>query len=311
MQPCSPSHTARRAAALRAAHQTLDEGRLFRDPLAVSMLGADADDLLGELDGTRTASERRGIRLFIAARSRFAEDRLAAAVERGVRQLVVLGAGLDTFAYRSPHEAAGLAVFEVDHPATQEWKRERLSGAGIPLPPSLTFTPVDFERESLGDGLAAAGFDPARPAFFSWLGVVPYLTRDAVFGTLGYLAGLPGGAEAVFDYSEPPSAMTPRRRAAHRARAARVAALGEPFLSYFAPGELATDLRAAGFRAVEDLDAVQLVARYAAERADERTGHAQGERERRSTAHVLRVATHAQALSGRSSRARDASKGCR
>ncbi|MDX3231697.1 class I SAM-dependent methyltransferase [Streptomyces sp. ME19-01-6] len=287
MQPRSPSRTARRAAALRAAHQTLDAGRLFRDPLAVRILGADADELGGEFDASRTASERRGIRLFIAARSRFAEDRLAAAVERGVRQLVVLGAGLDTLAYRNPHEAAGLAVFEVDHPATQEWKRERLSGAGIPLPPSLTFAPVDFERESLGDGLAAAGLDPARPAFFSWLGVVPYLTRDAVFGTLGYIAGLPGGAEAVFDYSEPPSAMTPRGRAGHRVRAARVAALGEPFLSYFAPAELATELRGLGFAAVEDLDAVRLITGYAVER----TGHPRGERERRSTAHVLRTAT--------------------
>ncbi|MEU1788723.1 class I SAM-dependent methyltransferase [Streptomyces sparsogenes] len=287
MQPRSPSRTARRVAALRAAHQTLDHGRLFRDPLAVRLLDADAEELLGEPDGGPTASERRAFRLFIAARSRFAEDRLAAAVARGVRQLVVLGAGLDTFAYRNPHEAAGLAVFEVDHPATQQWKRERLSRAGIPLPPSLTFAPVDFERESLGDGLAAAGFDPARPAFFSWLGVVPYLTRDAVFGTLGYIAGLPGGAEAVFDYSEPPSAMTPRARAAHRARAARVAAVGEPFLSYFAPEELAADLRRTGFAALEDLDAVRLLARY----ADEHTGRPSGERPRRSTAHVLRAAT--------------------
>ncbi|MFD8379532.1 class I SAM-dependent methyltransferase [Streptomyces sp. NPDC059679] len=291
MQPRSPSRTAERVAVLRAAHQTLDHGRLFHDPLAVRMLGADADDLLGKFDAARTAPGRRRFRLFIAARSRFAEDHLAAAVARGVRQLVVLGAGLDTFAYRNPHEAAGLAVFEVDHPATQEWKRERLSGAGIPLPPSLTFAPVDFERESLGDGLAAAGFDPARPAFFSWLGVVPYLTREAVFGTLGHLAGLPGGAEAVFDYSEPPSAMTPRVRAAHRARAERVAALGEPFLSYFAPEQLAADLREAGFAAVEDLDAIRLLARYAGERANGSAGRAPAEGERRSTAHVLRVAT--------------------
>ncbi|GAA2343607.1 class I SAM-dependent methyltransferase [Streptomyces cuspidosporus] len=291
MQPRSPSRTARRVAALRAAHQTLDHGRLFRDPLAVRLLDADAEELLGEPDHGPTAPERRAFRLFIAARSRFAEDHLAAAVARGVRQLVVLGAGLDTFAYRNPHEAAGLAVFEVDHPATQQWKRERLSRAGIPLPPSLTFAPVDFERESLGDGLAAAGFDPARPAFFSWLGVVPYLTRDAVFGTLGYLAGLPGGAEAVFDYSEPPSAMTPRARAAHRARAARVAAVGEPFLSYFAPEELAADLRRVGFAALEDVDALRLLARYTGERADEHTGGAPDGRPRRSTAHVLRAAT--------------------
>ncbi|MEU0812507.1 class I SAM-dependent methyltransferase [Streptomyces sp. NPDC005970] len=280
MQPRSPSRTAWLAAAHRADHQKLDAGRLFHDPLAVRILGADAEGR----DDADAASGRRRIRLFIAARSRFAEDRLAAAVRRGVRQLVVLGAGLDTFAYRNPHEVAGLRVFEVDHPATQAWKRERLADAGIPLPPSLTFAPVDFERESLAEGLTAAGFDPARPAFFSWLGVVPYLTRDAVFATLGLIAGLPGGTEAVFDYSEPPSAMTPRGRVSHRARAARVAAVGEPFLSYFAPERLAADLRAAGFDAVEDLDAVRLVSHYAA--------HAPADaRERRSTAHVLSATT--------------------
>jgi methyltransferase (TIGR00027 family) len=139
------------------------------------------------------------MRLFIAARSRFAEENLATAVARGVRQYVVLGAGLDTFAHRNPFTEQGLRVFEVDYPATQAWKQRRLADAGLISPASLTFAPVDFERQTLADGLAAAGFDAAAPAFFSWLGVAVYLTRTAIRETLAFIAGLRSGGEVVFD----------------------------------------------------------------------------------------------------------------
>jgi methyltransferase (TIGR00027 family) len=112
------------------------------------------------------------MRIFIAVRTRFAEDALAAAVQRGVCQVVVLGAGLDTFAYRSTLRDR-LRIFEVDHPATQAWKHQRLGDAAIAIPTSLTSAPVDFERQTLAEGLAAAGFDPAQQTFFTWLGVVP------------------------------------------------------------------------------------------------------------------------------------------
>ncbi|WP_280716731.1 class I SAM-dependent methyltransferase [Kitasatospora sp. MAP5-34] len=144
----------------------------FRDPLAVRILGEDPDDLARDADA-EAHPERRLMRLFIAVRSRFAEDALADAVERGVRQLAVLGAGLDTFGCRNPHEAVGLTVFEVDHPATQAWKRARLDEAGIVPPASQRFVPVDFERDGLAGGLAAAGFDSQAPAFFGWLGRGP------------------------------------------------------------------------------------------------------------------------------------------
>jgi methyltransferase (TIGR00027 family) len=258
MQPGGPSITARRAAAHRAAHQTLEGGRIFADPLAPRLLGEAPEAVLGaNLQGPAG----RGMRLFIAARSRFAEDALAAAVDRGVRQYVVLGAGLDTFALRNPHVAAGLQTFEVDHPATQAWKRERLAQAGIAAPPTLTFAPVDFERQTLAEGLAAAGFDASRAAFFSWLGVVPYLTLDAVLATLGFIAARPGG-EVVFDYGEPPSARAPEQRALHEQRAARVAALGEPWLTYFNPSDLARDLGALGLSEIEDLGPGEMSSRY-------------------------------------------------
>src|SRR5436305_911210 len=198
MQPGQPSRTALGAAGLRAAHQLLDGAAIFKDPLALRILGADADGLVRDAE-TETDPLRQRLRWFIAARSRIAEDALAAAVKRGARQLVVLGAGLDTTAYRAL-PSQDLRMFEVDHPATQAWKRERLVEAGIQLPASLTFVPVDFERATLPEGLGASGFDPAQPTFFTWLGVVPYLTDEAIFSTLGFIAGLPGRAEVVFDY---------------------------------------------------------------------------------------------------------------
>jgi len=257
MQTGQPSRTALSAAAHRATHQVLEQGRIFADPLALRILGPGADAMVA---GMAAQPARRVMRLFIAARTRFAEDALAAAVARGVRQLVVLGAGLDTFAYRNPHQ--GLSVFEVDHPATQAWKRARLAEAGLTPPPSLTYTPVDFERSTLADGLAAAGFDSDQPSFFTWAGVVPYLTREAVMATLAFIGGLPGGAEVTFDYSDPPTSMPPEQRAAQAERAEAVAAAGEPWLTYFAADELAGELRGVGFTEIEDLGPGEIEARY-------------------------------------------------
>jgi methyltransferase (TIGR00027 family) len=271
MQIGQPSRTALRAAAHRAAHQRLEHGRIFHDPLAVQILGEDQGSL--DLEAAQ-APQQRGMRLFIAARARFADSAVAAAYARGTRQLVVLGAGLDTFAYRNPHEA--LRVFEVDHPATQGWKRQRLAETGIAVPQSLAFAPADFERVSLGEGLDAAGFDATAPAIFTWLGVVPYLTEPAVFATLGFIAGLPEGSEVVFTYSDPPASMPDDRAAAHRRRADRVADLGEPWLTYFTPAVLHPRLRALGFDEIEDLGPTQVAILYfgaAANTAERQGGH--------------------------------------
>jgi methyltransferase (TIGR00027 family) len=248
MQIGRPSRTALAAAAHRAAHQLLDHRRIFHDGLAVQILGESAQAVAAD---ALAHPDRRAMRLFIAARSRFAEDALALAVGRGVGQLVVLGAGLDTFAYRNPHR--GLRVFEVDHPATQAWKRERLATAGIAIPPALAFAAVDFERVGLADGLSKAGFDAGAPAFFSWLGVVVYLTEEAVFETLGCIAGLPAGSEVVFSYSDRPDAMPAEQVKAYQARAARVAAMGEAWRTQFEPAQLHARLRALGFGEIEDL----------------------------------------------------------
>ncbi len=274
MQQGQPSRTALGAACHRAVHQVLEGGRIFTDPLAVRILGADAAAAVR--DAKRDPSRRR-LRLFIAVRTRFAEDALTAAVARGVRQLVVLGAGLDTYAYRTA-VGEGLHVFEVDHPATQAWKRQRLADAAIPLPRTLTFAPIDFERETLAGGLAAAGFDPAKQSFFTWLGVVPYLTEQAVFSTLEFIARLPGGAHVVFDYGNPPASGLDRDRysAAHEALAMRVASIGEAFKSYFETDALHGKLMALGFREVEDLGPALIRERYFGNRGGslpDRGGH--------------------------------------
>lgn len=252
-----PSRTARAAAVHRAVHQLLERGRIFADPLAVPILGEDAGVLAREAE----QNPQRRMRVFIAVRTRFAEDALAAAVNRGVAQLVVLGAGLDTYAYRGAMRER-LRIFEVDHPATQAWKRQRLAEADIPIPAALTFVPLNFECDTLRDGLAATGFDWAKPAFFTWLGVVPYLTEEAAFGTLRFIAGLPGGAEVVFDYSNPPHSLSPEARAYHDARAARVAEIGEAWVSYFESDVLHARLTSLGFGEIEDLGPPEIAARY-------------------------------------------------
>jgi methyltransferase (TIGR00027 family) len=258
MQLEKPSKTALAAAFHRAAHQVLEQGRIFSDPLALPILGVNAQTIARQ---ARENPAGRRMRLFIAVRTRFAEDALAVAIERGVRQLVVLGAGLDTYAYRNPL-GDRLRVFEVDHPATQTWKRQRLRDAAIPLPSSLTFVPVDFERETLAERLTAAGFDRRQQTFFTWLGVVPYLNQDAVWSTLGFIASLPHGAHVVFDYSDPPASLSPERRASHERRAQRVAGLGEAWITYFEAEELHAQLVALGFAEIEDLGPARIASRY-------------------------------------------------
>jgi methyltransferase (TIGR00027 family) len=263
------SGTAERVAMRRAAHQLFDQPLIFEDPLALAILSDEAAARVrGETEEDQTAWAR-GFRLFMATRSRFAEEELARSVEQGVRQYVVLGAGLDTFAYRNPF--AELRVFEVDHPDTQAWKRERLRHGGIAVPESMRFAPVDFERDTLAHGLEAVGFRGDEPAFFSWLGVVPYLTRDAAFATLKFIAGMPSGSGVVFDYSLPREMMTENERRAFDALAERVARTGEPFRLFFDPGQLEVELRALGFSAVEDRSGSEIRARWLCEGA-----HGQG-----------------------------------
>jgi len=204
----------------------------------------------------------------MAVRSRYAEDRLAAAVAQGVRQYVVLGVGLDTFAYRNPYLGIGLRVFEVDHPATQAWKRELLGAAGIAIPPELAFAPVDCERQTLRDGLQSVGFNVGEAAFFSWLGVTPYLTRAAFLATLDFVLSMPALSGVVFDYAVARSSLNSLEQLALDALSRRVAAAGEPFRLFFDPLDLAHELEGKGFQSVEDLAPGEINSRYFSGRTD-------------------------------------------
>ena len=278
MQTGQPSLTALGAARLRAAHQVLDNASILVDPLALRILG---DDIAVSLDHAHGHASGPRMRWFIAARSRITEDALGAAVNAGATQLVVLGAGLDTLAYRTPL-AGRLRIFEVDHPATQTRKREMLAAAAIAVPETLTYVTVDFEREKLPDKLEAAGFATGERSFFSWLGVVPYLTESAIFSTLGFIARLEGGAEVTFDYVNPAASIAPEGRAAHQALAERVAAVGERIQSYFDTLALCAKLSAAGFRHVRDIGPAELAARFFPE--SERSAPARG-------GHVMQAST--------------------
>ncbi|MFY9746952.1 MAG: class I SAM-dependent methyltransferase [Acidobacteriaceae bacterium] len=258
MKPNEPSRTALMIARQRAAHQLLDRGAILDDPFAIKILREDENDVLQFANAHPLASIGR---LFTAARSRIAEDALSGAVERGVRQIVILGAGLDTFALRNPHGALEIRIYEVDHPATQAWKRERLAEAQIALPPWLILVPVDFEREDVGEKLAAAGFRQRSPAFFTWLGVVPYLTEDAIGRTLDYLSSIPN-SEVVFDYMEPPEAFSGELRQLEKERTEQLKKMGERSMSRFEPAAMAAMLRSHGFGAIEDIGFEEIRSRF-------------------------------------------------
>jgi methyltransferase (TIGR00027 family) len=236
---------------------------VFDDPLAVRIIGDRAAANLPEQPRNFVAAR---FRAFMAARSRFAEDELAAAVSRGTRQYVVLGAGLDTFAYRNPYPH--LRVFEVDHPATQAWKRRRLSQVGISVPSSMTFAPVDFDRETFDDGLRHVGFDESAPAFFSWLGVTMYLEPDIVLGTLRAIIEMNEANGVAFDYAVPRESLGFVSRLALDAVSRRVERAGEPFRGFFDPAALVASLRSMGYKHIDDLGSAEIDARYFTGRSD-------------------------------------------
>jgi methyltransferase (TIGR00027 family) len=255
MQTGRPSRTALSSARARAVHQVADSPRVFADPLAARILGDVPDDDPRPPGAPGMPAE---VRLFMALRHRVAEDALRAAPHTG--QVVVLGAGLDTFAYRNRDPA--LRVFEVDLPATQAWKRERLAAAGIEVPDTVVFCPVDFAEQTAESGLAAAGFDRHAPTFFVLLGVAPYLARHALLDTARFVARLPAPTELVFDYNQPAAALPPQRRAVFAAQADAMARMGEPWRSFFTPTEIAAELTRAGFGSVADIGWQECLARY-------------------------------------------------
>jgi len=281
MEEGQPSSTAIAAAMVRAAHLVLDDDpKVFQDQLALGLSGVESEAALRVILGaieTELARQLtpdvaqvlpRASRAIATMRQRYAEDALDKAIERGVAQYVILGAGLDSFAYRRPDLAAVLRVFEVDHPATQQWKRARLQELHIALPSNLTFVPVDFARQPLTEGLRAGGHRREFPTFVSWLGVTMYLTTEAVFETLRQVASWAPGSEIVFEYFLPESLLDAGNQRLLATLKAFGAVRGEPFLSAFEPVPLVAQVKELGFGQVWNVGPEEVNAYYFAGRTD-------------------------------------------
>lgn len=260
MRTGEASETARMTAEGRAIHQLEDRPLIFEDPFAVQILGEDP----------RREGYRKGLaylmRGFVVARSAYAEEAIDRAIARGVRRVVILGAGLDTFALRSQHEE--IEIIEVDHPATQAWKQERIAEAGIPIPPNVSFAPIDFTRTNLEDGLGAIGVSTDRTTVFSWLGVTYYLPTSEFWATMQVIRRFGTGSEVVFDCMPPREAVAPAEAGAYARNEQAKTREKEPFVGFFRPEELAHDLTSAGFDPCEIIDIDGINAKYFTRRSD-------------------------------------------
>jgi methyltransferase (TIGR00027 family) len=257
------SQTALGTAYLRAAHQLLDgEPRLLDDPIAVTLLGSDAWGRIQANAQYYRSPMAESLRAHVVLRSRFAEDRLAEATSGGITQYILLGAGLDTFAFRQPQWAQSLRILEVDHLQTQLLKRQLMDAAGLPIPANVSYLHVDFERESLQEGLSRHGVPLDEPTFFSWLGVTMYLREPAIDTVLRFVAGFPSGSEIVLTFAQPPDDTTDGMAQL----AVRTAAMNEPMITFFTPAAMEIKLRRSGFSGIDFLSPKEAEIRYFSQR---------------------------------------------
>lgn len=270
-----PSKTAILTAAARELHRREPPPLVLDDTLALALAGDDAASMIELLERELPDDARAAFARWVCVRARLPEDVVSRAVEDRTSQYVILGAGLDSFAYRRLDLLDRLRVFEVDHPASQAWKRRRLDELGVVIPPQLVFAPVDFEHQSLRDGLAAAGFDATQPAVFSWIGVTMYLTHDAIRATLATVASGPQGTTIILTYNQPPSALTGLGRQTEQALRAVVTGMGEPMISMFVPSEIEELVRGQGFGDVAHFGPEEALRTYFRGRDDVRLGGAQ------------------------------------
>jgi methyltransferase (TIGR00027 family) len=262
----APDNTAVRTALWRALHVEADPPpHVFEDQIGLQLAAPE--------DGWRNRPDMspftRPFRASILARARFVEDLVAERVARGVRQYVILGAGLDTFAQRRPELGSDLVVFEIDQPSAQAWKRRRLVELGFGVPSFLRLVPVDFEAgDAWWEHLAASGFDARQPAIVASTGVSMYLTKEAIAATLHQVAALASGSTLVMSFMLPIELTDPEIRPAVERAAAGARANGTPFISFFTPSEMLAMARDAGFKGVEHVSAATLAERYFAGRTD-------------------------------------------
>jgi methyltransferase (TIGR00027 family) len=252
------------AASQRAAHQILDNPKIFEDLLALRIIGGEAESKLRRSPEQFQDPVERTVRALMVVRSRYAEDELARSIQRGIRQYIILGAGLDTFAYRNSFPL--LQVFEVDHPATQAWKRSCLERAAIPIPASVTFVSVDFERQMMMDALGQSGFKSNELTFISWFGVVRYLSPEAFISVLtSIVSSMRPGSEVVFDFGSAPTLLQRLRGIPHRPI---WAFKKNAWLTYHDPASIKSDLKRIGFADVQLFGPTELNDQYCNGRTD-------------------------------------------
>jgi methyltransferase (TIGR00027 family) len=263
-----PSRTAYGAAINRAVHQILDVPLILDDSIALRIIEPNELVELQANLGHYQTQEALYLRAFIVMRSRYTEDILAQSIQTGTSQYVILGAGLDTFAYRNPYPESVLNVFEVDQPNMQSWKRKHLRMMGISIPKPLTYVPINFETERLGQALQVKNFKADKTTFFSWLGVTQYLTPNAVFETLKFVSSLPQSSEIVFEYVLSPSLLNSSQQKDLEETARRSSLGGEPWMSSFEPFVLMENLHELGFSYVDDFDSNKANEQYFKNRTD-------------------------------------------
>ncbi len=262
----APSATAMMAAVARGTHR-LEDARpwILDDPFALVLVGPSWREIADRLTQRFPPRLVRQARAGVALRSRYAEQRLT---ESTCGQYVMLGAGLDSFAWRHPEVVGQLRVFEVDHPASLAWKEQRVSELGLPIHRDHVFAATDLENESLRDGLEAAGFDWTMPTLVSWLGVTTYLTVDAITATLRVLASCAPGSEVVFTYSPADGVADDDWREFVAILAPVAAAAGEPLQPGWLPADIDSLIDSCGLRVADHPNHEELITRYFGDRAD-------------------------------------------
>ena len=262
-------------AAARALHREEAPPLVLDDPLALQLAGEPGADLLERARGLLGADGVLSFSRWVCARSRVTEDLVDSSIAEGIGQYVILGAGLDSFGYRRRDLEDRLRVFEVDHPASQQWKRERLRQVGISPPRNLVFTPVDFETQTLESGLRAAGFDFTAAAVFGWLGVTMYLTQEAIRATLQFVASCASGTRIAFTYNRPTSDVDAASARVTNTLADLIGQNGEPFVTVFTPEEIEELMSALGYVDIVHFGPDEAVRAFFGHRSDARIAAAQ------------------------------------
>lgn len=235
----------------RAAHQIFDENpKILDDPNAIGLVEGSSEEEMRAQEASFKEPNSLFMRSSFVLRNRFAEDWLAERVKSGVQQYVLLGAGLDTFAYRQPDWALSLQIIEVDFPDSQTFKLERLNKVGTSIPENVYFCPIDFEKQSLQEGLGSEAFNPQVPTVFSCLAVTQFLTLPAIEEVFRFVASMPLGSSIVFTFILLDELLEGEEQKMIANAASGSATFGEPWITRFAPQPLQQWLLDLGFSEV-------------------------------------------------------------